>query len=121
MQATVNRPRQVYLSDEHAPHDARLHVRAMLGEGTDTETVASELVSNAVEHANGEYVEFWLATTRETIIVHVADASTAPPQLKEPDWFAESGRGLNIVAALADNYGWYAEGTGKVVWAEMTA
>ena len=46
------------------------------------------------------------------------------PQAQDPAADAESGRGLLMVEALSNRYGWYRlEGgsAGKVVWAELPA
>ncbi len=48
----------------------------------------------------------------------VADPSPRPPQPKEPDYLAESGRGLHVIDALSDRWGsTVPTDAGKVVWA----
>ncbi|MGH1551452.1 ATP-binding protein [Streptomyces sp. L7] len=44
--------------------------------------------------------------------------ATAYPWRGHPDEFAESGRGLQVVSALSDSWGWNLRaGGGKTVWA----
>ena len=78
-----------------------------------------ELVANALWHAHTpallviRYHESWVR-------IEVADADPrAPHRLPEPDPTELSGRGLVIVARLADRWGVELAGTGKVVWAEV--
>jgi hypothetical protein len=48
----------------------------------------------------------------------VADPSPRPPEPKDPDYLAESGRGLHVISALSDRWGYTVPTeTGKVVWA----
>jgi hypothetical protein len=48
----------------------------------------------------------------------VADASRAVPVPREPDFLAETGRGLHVIAALSDQWGYTNSGDmGKVIWA----
>jgi hypothetical protein len=52
------------------------------------------------------------------VLCAVADPGTTRPRLKEPDYFAESGRGLHVIDALSDAWGCTAPGAGgKTVWA----
>lgn len=99
----------------------------------DAQLVASELVTNAVE-ATGIVTPdpAWterqdLATIRlrithlETrIVIEVWDRNLTPPVAKDLSADAEDGRGLTIVAALSQQWGYFhsIEG-GKVVWAEL--
>ncbi len=85
--------------------------------------VLSELVGNAVRHAR---TEFSVSVTWEAdrLRVEVGDSDTRPPALLGLDSASTSGRGLHIVAAIADDWGWQtatnAQGmSGKRVWAEL--
>ena len=120
---------------------ARLHVKHVLREWhleqiADTaELIVSELVTNAVRASAGltssEYagrwapglppVRFWLASDGEHVVVQVWDASDKTPVLQHPDADAESGRGLELVEALATAGGSYTpdRSSGKIVWAVM--
>jgi anti-sigma regulatory factor (Ser/Thr protein kinase) len=93
----------------------------------DTVAVAAELVGNAVRHAaplpGGVVRVAWrlLAGARQ-IEVRVTDggAATAPIQ-RFAGSEAPDGRGLTIVAALADGWGVDRDGLGQCVWARLTA
>jgi anti-sigma regulatory factor (Ser/Thr protein kinase) len=93
----------------------------------DTATLlASELVANAVVHAATPcVVEVSVDLDGPELVVAVSDFDTRPSSIAamrlrclpdEPDLDAESGRGLLIVARLADR--WHADPTptGKTVW-----
>lgn len=63
----------------------------------------------------------WLASDTELVLILVGDASTRPPVHVEAGPDADSGRGLRLVEAMSDRWGWYpanAAGMAKVVWAE---
>lgn len=117
--------RQYYAADDHAPHDARLHVRAMLGTWglrhlTDViQVVASELVTNAIQHADGGDVMFWLAQTDTSVIVNAWDPNPNPPVPATAGELDEHGRGLALVSALSISTGCFPLRGGKAVWAEV--
>ncbi|GAA0954552.1 ATP-binding protein [Nonomuraea longicatena] len=83
--------------------------------------LTSELVTNAVQHAvpaargvpeirinvRAGFAVFWLA---------VCDPDPALPQVRIPDFLAESGRGMYLVEAQADRWGAVRHGAGKYVW-----
>jgi anti-sigma regulatory factor (Ser/Thr protein kinase) len=106
-----------------AASTARAEARAMcddLGEVAlvdDVVLVVSELVTNAVQHGQGEIV-LELEVQGERVLVTVADDGPGEPQLPDPVAHgAEGGRGLALVAAVAQEWGVHpaAEG-GKAVW-----
>lgn len=82
--------------------------------------VINELLSNAVEHA-GTPMELTLSLTDAALLVHVRDESTSVPELQPFDDHSSRGRGLQVVQALAERWSWTVDGTGKTVWAEITA
>ena len=52
------------------------------------------------------------------VLCAVSDPSPRLPEPKEPDYLAESGRGLHVISALSDRWGCTAPTeAGKVVWA----
>lgn len=64
----------------------------------------------------------WLVIVRQTALVRieVRDSSPAPlPPTCHRDADDETGRGLTVVAALAESWGWHPEAAGKVVWCEL--
>jgi anti-sigma regulatory factor (Ser/Thr protein kinase) len=88
----------------------------------DAGIVASELVTNAVQHAaNGGQLRLDVeidANGRLSIAVN--DGSDQLPTLQEPVVDAEAGRGLRIVAQLSSRWGVEPRpGRGKRVWAEL--
>jgi anti-sigma regulatory factor (Ser/Thr protein kinase) len=87
--------------------------------------ITAELTANAVRHGHvsGRDFEVRLTADDVTLRVEVSDtrAERVPlPALREPPGDEESGRGLMLVAALADRWGAAprAKGPGKTVWAE---
>lgn len=80
--------------------------------------VLGELVGNALRHAPGAGVGLTVSVGGGRVVVEVRDGSQKPP-VPGPgtDPYAESGRGLLLVAALALDWGWALEGEGKTTWA----
>ena len=90
----------------------------------DITLVVSELLTNALEHAaprpGGWPVRVGLLQSRPgtAILCAVADASAAPPVPVPPGHLTESGRGLQVIEAVSDSWGYTtAPRRGKVVWA----
>ena len=87
----------------------------------DAELLASELVANAAEHGDGKPISLALRRHAEPggrrgITCEVTDTSPAMPRRTEPGPDAERGRGLAIVAALAQSSGVRASQAGKTTW-----
>ncbi len=64
----------------------------------------------------------WLAIagSADMVRIEVHDSTCAPvPATCRRDDDGESGRGLEVVAALASDWGWAPEPLGKVVWCEL--
>lgn len=51
------------------------------------------------------------------VLCGIMDASSAAPRRKEPDYIAETGRGLHLVDSFSVRWGWRPLHAGKVVWA----
>ncbi|HUK67726.1 MAG TPA: ATP-binding protein [Streptosporangiaceae bacterium] len=92
----------------------------------DIATVVSELLTNALQHAlpaSGENKIRWpirlgLLRPGPCVLCAVADPSEVAPMPQAPNSLAETGRGLHIICALSDNWGYTAlSDMGKVVWA----
>lgn len=88
--------------------------------------VLSELLTNAGRHARvpqGREIETRFSRVGGGgggVRVEVHDASAVPPQERKPGPDAAGGRGLLLVAAVADRWGFGDRtGPGKVVWAEV--
>ena len=85
----------------------------------DAALVLSELVGNAVRHADGPCLQVRLRRSGEVLRIAVHDDSPVPPLPREASWEDESGRGMHIVDALSASWGWEPRSTGKVVWADV--
>jgi serine phosphatase RsbU (regulator of sigma subunit)/anti-sigma regulatory factor (Ser/Thr protein kinase) len=82
--------------------------------------VTSELAANAVEHA-GPPVELRAFATPQRVVVETTDRSALPPVRRRSGRDDERGRGLALVAALADSWGVRLGLGGKTTWAEFRA
>lgn len=116
---------------------ARLHARHLLWEwgmtelASTIELLVSELVTNAVKatagHADQAAVHLRLSGDSTRVLIEVWDADPRPPAPNDlgedgtPDPQEEGGRGLFLVAALSQRWGWLPtqEPAGKVVWCEL--
>jgi anti-sigma regulatory factor (Ser/Thr protein kinase) len=92
----------------------------------DTGVVVSELVTNAVRHCTRSPVHprtapdirVILCQTELSVLCAVTDPSDQGPCLREPDYEAEGGRGLQVVQGVSEMWGWAPlETRGKAVWA----
>ena len=119
---------------EHSARAARRLTRNTLRDwglaslAEDAETIVGEFVANAVTHAAAcveqprkqaaENLGLRLVRRTGEVICAVLDPSDAAPVLKAPATVEESGRGLQMVDALSDVWGWSpVAGRGKAVWA----
>jgi anti-sigma regulatory factor (Ser/Thr protein kinase) len=109
---------------------ARFHVRAALGFhglddwAEDAGIIASELVTNAIQHVRGDGIQtigVTLARTSNpaTVTVIVSDSSPDIPRRCNPLTDGEQGRGLQIVEALSAHWGWHPQDNGKAVFAVL--
>jgi anti-sigma regulatory factor (Ser/Thr protein kinase) len=101
---------------------ARLLVRSSHAEITSEmleriELVVSEFASNAVVHAKTPFdVRLIIG---DPMRIEVTDGSSQPPLVRKPVLPGLDGRGLLIVAAVADRWDYELIEDGKVVWAEF--
>jgi anti-sigma regulatory factor (Ser/Thr protein kinase) len=113
---------------------ARLHARLVLREwelpglSESAELVVSELVSNAVRASRAvplaTPVRLWLLSDRAQVQVVVWDANPQPPVRAGASAESENGRGLMLVEAFSQQWGWYPDSCSreavagaKFVWA----
>lgn len=83
------------------------------------ELMASELLTNAVLHTRGG-VSLVVTVIDQLIRVEVTDDSSGRPVLRHPPADSTSGRGMEIVDALASQWGVDAlPAGGKSVWFEV--
>ncbi|MGW2051479.1 ATP-binding SpoIIE family protein phosphatase [Streptomyces sp. NPDC001858] len=81
------------------------------------ELVVSELVTNAVRYGRAPIL-LRLIHDR-SLLCEVSDASSTTPHLRRARVFDEGGRGLLLVAQLAEQWGTRHSRGGKTVWAEL--
>ncbi|WP_234327387.1 ATP-binding protein [Streptomyces sp. NRRL WC-3742] len=96
--------------------------------------IVSELVTNAIRHTHADdevspysplspvkaiTLALWLERGR--LVIFVQDNDRRPPVVKEVGEDAESGRGVFLVDALSEKWGYYYPpgAAGKVVWSEL--
>ncbi|GAA2320472.1 ATP-binding protein [Streptomyces kunmingensis] len=121
----------------HIPHDPRavtvarrtlrlvLHAHGLVALTDLAELLATELVSNAVRHTEGP-AALRLSWGGGLLRLGAWDADPTPPRPPTPHLLeAEQGRGLALVGACADEWGWHPHSTcgdsGKYVWCELGA
>jgi anti-sigma regulatory factor (Ser/Thr protein kinase) len=94
----------------------------------DVELVISELVTNALRHAllhvqtaeplGSPPIRLSLIRVDGYLMCAVTDPSSAIPLRREPDYAAQTGRGLHLVEAFSRSWGWTPlPAAGKIVWA----
>jgi hypothetical protein len=99
----------------------------LAGLADDAEAIVGEFVANAVTHAARAELErkatadnlgLRLLRRHFEVICAVLDPSDTAPVLRAPATAEEAGRGLQMVDALSDVWGWSpVAGRGKAVWA----
>ena len=91
--------------------------------------MVSELVTNAVRHGTRSPVHarpaldirVILCQTERSVLCAVTDPNDQGPRLREPDYEAEGGRGLQVVQGVSEMWGWAPlETRGKAVWAAFS-
>jgi anti-sigma regulatory factor (Ser/Thr protein kinase) len=84
----------------------------------DIAIVVSELLTNALQHARPRRIQLGLLQMGSCVLCAVADPGRSAPVPRAPGSLAECGRGLQMVGALSDRWGYSTPNeTGKVVWA----
>ncbi len=79
------------------------------------ELMTSELATNSVRHARSDF-ELAILRSRKEIRVEVSDHGQGRPIPRSPTPREQSGRGLQIVQALSENWGTIPSPGGKLVW-----
>lgn len=90
---------------------AKLRVWGLAPLTDDAKLLISELVTNALRYGEGDEIEFRLVITPEGLLIAVNDGSARRPQLSMAGSSSETGRGLFLVAAVADDWGVSPDGT----------
>ncbi|ANW16801.1 SpoIIE family protein phosphatase [Streptomyces clavuligerus] len=83
-----------------------------------TELILSELITNAVRYASQPITVRLIHAS--SLICEVFDGSSTSPHLRRATVTDEGGRGLFLVAQLADRWGTRYTPRGKVIWTEQT-
>ena len=109
---------------------ATLHRWGTAERSQDIVIVVSELLTNALRHALPRSGDSWpgggrprrpirlgLLQPGPCVLCAVADPSKLAPAPQAPSTLAETGRGLHIICALSDQWGYAPSDSGKVVWA----
>ncbi|MEV6759685.1 SpoIIE family protein phosphatase [Streptomyces sp. NPDC051105] len=82
-----------------------------------TELLVSELIGNVVRHARGPMAVRLLRS--RALICEVSDGSLSMPRIRRAADTDEGGRGLQLVAAMADRWGARYTSSGKCIWTEQ--
>jgi anti-sigma regulatory factor (Ser/Thr protein kinase) len=80
--------------------------------------LTSELVTNAYRHAGTE-TRVSVRLDDDCARVEVRDVGRGEPELRPLDTDRVDGRGLQIVDALADRWGYHSNAGGTAVWFEL--
>jgi hypothetical protein len=83
-----------------------------------TELIVSELVTNAIRYGTPP-IQLRLVRA-DTLICEVADGSATAPHLRRARTYDEGGRGLLLVAQVAERWGSRHTSAGKTIWAEQS-
>ena len=84
----------------------------------DATVLASEVATNVVDHALTDY-EVRIRVSDRVLRVEIADGSSVIPAVKDLALDADRGRGLHMLAGLAQAWGVEEGPTGKDVWFEL--
>ncbi|MEV6104310.1 SpoIIE family protein phosphatase [Streptomyces sp. NPDC051940] len=96
---------------------AKLAEWGLAEEAFTTELILSELVTNAIRYTSGS-IGVRLIRAR-SLICEVTDESLTSPHLRQAAITDEGGRGLFLVAQLAERWGTRYTAEGKVIWTEQ--
>ncbi|MEU9576875.1 ATP-binding SpoIIE family protein phosphatase [Streptomyces chilikensis] len=114
---------QLQADPEQASRARELTARQLAEWGLDemafgTELIISELVTNAIRYAGGPIGLRMVKDDR--LVCEVSDPSQAQPHLRRARTSDEGGRGLFLIAQLADRWGSRYTLDGKTIWTEQT-
>ena len=93
----------------HAPQDRE-----------DAELLVTELVANVVDHAGVDVLTLELSLSGAWLRIGVLDGSAIMPVVRELSHTEERGRGMRLVASIADRWGAEEHRGGKRVWFELS-
>ena len=88
--------------------------------GDDAALVVTELVSNVVDHVGGDTsIVLELTLSDVWLTISIADGSAVRPVVRELCGNQPRGRGMQLVAGVADCWGCDDHHGGKRVWAQL--
>jgi anti-sigma regulatory factor (Ser/Thr protein kinase) len=87
----------------------------------DAALLVTELVANVVDHAGGDVLTLELTLAEAWLRVGVVDGSAIRPVLREMSHEQERGRGMRLVAEIAERWGAEDHNGGKRVWFDLAA
>lgn len=90
-----------------------------IADPADIVLACSELATNALRHGRTEVLSLELTADETTVYIAVPDENPYPPYPAAADNEDEDGRGIQLVAEVADAWGFRATHTGKSVFAEF--
>ncbi|MFR9721905.1 ATP-binding protein [Streptomyces sp. MS19] len=76
----------------------------------------SELLANVLRHVDDPHCRLSAVVRDGRVTVRVSDRSVFLPVVTEPEWDAESGRGLWLLKTMCRDFGCSPEVDGKCVW-----
>ncbi|MGI8336019.1 ATP-binding protein [Actinomadura scrupuli] len=115
--AMAFRPTEVAVPAGRALTKAALELWGLAELRHDATLIVSELLTNSIRYAGA--VTLLLYFRDAELTVEVGDDSPELPVLENGRLLAESGRGLFLVQAYADDWGCRPAGAGKVIWATL--
>lgn len=123
---TTTALRQINLQrDLLSARKARVFVRETLEEWgcpellEAVELAVSELVTNAVVHANSP-VSLTLVDHDGDVQIRVRDEASDPPVVRKISVEETGGRGMTIIEAISEHWGVEVEPPGKVIWLDIS-
>ncbi|MFI0775903.1 ATP-binding protein [Streptomyces sp. NPDC021212] len=86
----------------------------------EAELITTELASNVIKHVGqGSAATLVLDVGADQLRVELHDKSGKEPQRLSPTCDEESGRGLQLLAALSPSWGTIRTTAGKAIWCEL--
>jgi len=108
------------LADLRRAVKAELAAWGMSSLADEAELITTELASNVIKHVGqGSAATLVLDAGADQLRVELHDKSDKEPQRLHPACDEESGRGLQLLSALAPSWGTTRTAVGKAVWCEL--
>ena len=111
-------PRPTAAAEARAEVRRRLEEWGLLDQTDIAELLVSELVTNALVHAESR-LRMTLSAAHGVLRCEVSDTDGRAPRVRRVAEISESGRGMFLVEALAGRWGCHQDGPGKTVWFEL--